>query len=84
MAKYRVKEKSFIGNVLVEAGVEIEFDGTPSANLEPIDAPAKKAVTGAKSADKESLARQQEAAAGINLNDPDDPARKVLQDSQSV
>jgi hypothetical protein len=79
MAKYRVKEKSFIGNILVEAGTEIEFDGAPSGNLEPIDAPAKKAVTGAKNADKESLARQQEAAAGINLNDPNDPARKVLE-----
>ncbi len=79
MAKYRVKEKSFIGNVLVDAGTEIEFDGTPSGNLEPVDATAKKAVTGAKNADKESLARQQEAAAGINLNDPNDPARKVLE-----
>jgi hypothetical protein len=81
MAKYRVKEKSFIGNVLVEAGSEIEFDGPPSTNLEPLDAQAKKAVTGAKNADRESLARQQEAAAGINLNDPDDPARKVVQEA---
>jgi hypothetical protein len=80
MAKYRVKEKSFIGNVLVEAGTEIEFEGIPSTNLEPLDAPAKKAVTGAKHADKESLVRQQEAAVGINLNDPDDPARKVVKE----
>ena len=79
MAKYRVKEKSFIGNVTVEAGTEIDFEGIPSTNLEPIDGAAKKAVTGAKNADRESLARQQEAAAGINLNDPDDPARKVLE-----
>jgi hypothetical protein len=81
MAKYRVKEKSFIGNVTVEAGTEIEFEGIPSTNLDPIDAPAKKAVTGAKNADRESLARQQEAAMGINLNDPDDPARRVVQDA---
>ncbi len=78
MAKYRVKEKSFIGNALVEAGAEIEFEGLPSGNLEPLDAAAKKAVTGARTADTESLARQQEAAAGINLNDPDDPGRRVV------
>lgn len=81
MAKYRVKEKSFIGNVLLEAGAEIEYDGIPSANLEPLDGAANKATTGGKNADRESLARQQEAAAGINLNDPDDPARKVLQEA---
>ncbi len=81
MAKYRVKEKSFIGNVLVEAGTEIEFEGVPSGNLEPLDGAGKKAVSCAKDADRESLARQQEAAAGINLNDPNDPARKVLQEA---
>ncbi len=81
MAKYRVKEKSFIGNVLLEAGAEIEYDGIPSTNLEPLDGVAKKAVTGAKNADRDALTRQQEAAAGINLNDPEDPARKVLQEA---
>lgn len=81
MAKYRVKEKSFIGNVLLEAGNEIDYDGIPSTNLEPLDGAGKKAATGGKNADRESLARQQEAAAGINLNDPDDPARKVLQEA---
>lgn len=77
MAKYRVKEKSFINNVMYEAGAEIEYDGVPHSNLEPIDAPARKAVTGAKSVDQESLARQQDAAKGVNLNDPEDPARKL-------
>ncbi len=79
MAKYRVKEKSFVGNVLLEAGAEIDYDGIPSANLEPLDGAAKKAAAGGKRADRESLVRQQEAAAGINLNDPEDPARKVLE-----
>jgi hypothetical protein len=81
MAKYRVKEKSFIGNVLLDAGAEIDYDGIPSSNLEPLDGAAKKAATAGKNADREALARQQEAAAGINLNDPDDPARKVLQEA---
>ncbi len=78
MARYRVKEKSFINNALHEAGAEIEYDGVPHSNLEPLDAPARKAVTGAKSADQESLARQQDAAKGGNLNDPEDPVRKVV------
>ena len=53
----------------------------PPATLKPRRAPTKKGETAGKHADKESLARQQEAAAGIDLNDPDDPARKVLQEA---
>lgn len=42
MAKYRVLEKSFIGNTIVEAGEVVEYDGRPGSNLELIeDAPAK-------------------------------------------
>ncbi len=78
MAKYRVKETSFINNVMCSPGDEIEFDGVPHANLEPIDAAARKAAMGGKEADRESLARQQDAAKGVNLNDPDDPCRKVV------
>ena len=37
MAKYRVLEKSFIGNRLVDEGAEIEFDGEAGDNLELID-----------------------------------------------
>jgi hypothetical protein len=36
MAKYRVMEKSFINNALVEEGTEIEFDGEPGPNLQPL------------------------------------------------
>ncbi len=78
MARYRVKETSFINNVMCSPGDEIEFDGVPHANLEPVDAPAKKAVGASKDADRESLARQQDAAKGVNLNDPEDPSRKVV------
>lgn len=34
--KYRVKEKSLIGNALHEAGAEVEYDGLPAENLEPL------------------------------------------------
>lgn len=37
MPRYRVKEKSFINNTIVEAGEEIEYDGEASDNLEPLD-----------------------------------------------
>lgn len=41
MPKYRVLEKSFIGVHLVEAGAEVEYDGLPGKNLEPLDDEAK-------------------------------------------
>lgn len=37
MAKYRVLQKSFINNALVEEGQVIDFDGEPSAHLELIE-----------------------------------------------
>ena len=37
MPKYRVKELSLIGNELFQAGAEVEYDGLPAENLEPLD-----------------------------------------------
>lgn len=37
MPKYRVLEKSLIGNSIFEAGAEVDYDGLPSGNLEPLD-----------------------------------------------
>lgn len=42
MAQYRVLEKSFIGNQIVEAGETIEYDGEASDNLELVSTKAKK------------------------------------------
>ena len=64
MAKFRVLTKSFIGNALVEEGAVVEFDGVPSSNLEPLDAPAQAAADSSAGANTESLARQKAAAAG--------------------
>ena len=47
MARYKVKSKSFIDDRIVEAGTEIEFDGEPGENLEPVDDAAKAAVEAA-------------------------------------
>ena len=43
MAKYKVLEKSFINNAIVEEGAIIEYDGEASDNLELIkeEKPAK-------------------------------------------
>lgn len=38
MAQYKVLEKSFIGNRMVEAGEVIDYDGEAGANLEPVKA----------------------------------------------
>lgn len=35
MPKYRVKEKSLIGNELFEEGAIVDYDGLPAENLEP-------------------------------------------------
>lgn len=45
MAKYKVLERSFINNAIVEAGEIVEYDGEPSSNL------AKLTKAEAKSAD---------------------------------
>ncbi len=39
MPRYRVLEKSFIGNRLVQAGEEIDYEGEASSNLEPLAIP---------------------------------------------
>ncbi len=36
MPKYRVKELSLIGNELFQAGAEVDYDGLPAENLEPL------------------------------------------------
>lgn len=44
MARYRVLERSFIDNRLVEPGEEVEYEGLPGHNLEPLDKAAKAAA----------------------------------------
>lgn len=55
MARYKVKERSYINNRVVEAGEIIEFAGRSGKNLEKIEAPAKVAPPApAKSDDKKN------------------------------
>jgi len=70
MAKYLVNTRSFIDNRLVDEGTEIEFAGTPSDNLTPIDAAAKKAATKSDASAVNDLLRQSAAAAGADVSNP--------------
>lgn len=47
MARYRVLQKSFINNQTYDVGAEVEWDGVPASNLEPIDKEAKAAAADA-------------------------------------
>jgi hypothetical protein len=48
MPKYKIKERSFIGNRLVEEGEEIEYQGKPGSSLHPLDEEAQQAVLKAR------------------------------------
>lgn len=56
MARYRVKEVSFINGAIVEAGEEVEYEGVASHNLEPIG--AEKAVDKAEADAKAALVKE--------------------------
>jgi hypothetical protein len=43
MARYRILALSFIGNIMVKPGEEIDTDEIPADHWEPLDAAAKKA-----------------------------------------
>lgn len=60
MAKYRVLEKSFINNALVDEGAIIDYDGEASANLELIEDVSDPAETPAP----KQKAKAAKAAAG--------------------
>lgn len=69
MPKYRVLERSYINSSLVEAGVEVDYDGEPGPNLEPLDPAPRKGKRVPKAvAELLSLARQR--AAGQRGDDP--------------
>lgn len=69
MARYKTKSQSFINDTLVPADTEVDFDGEPGDNLEPVDDAAKEAVAAA-------AARRESKAAAIKsaLQGTIDPA----------
>lgn len=73
MAKYLVKERSFIGNSIVEPGTVIDYDGDTHPNLEAADKAAEKAKTERTTQEinaADAVRRANAAQAGASL-DPD-------------
>ena len=66
--KYRVKEKSLIGNQIHEAGEVVEYDGLPADNLEPTCDEGRARAAEYVESNKERVARMiaanQESAVG--------------------
>lgn len=65
MPQFKVKEKSFISNTIVEAGTVVDYDGIPGPNLELVGgskADVKDAAKLAAEANNESLLRMHSAA----------------------
>lgn len=84
MPRYKILELSFIGNVLVQPGTEIESDDIPAAHWEPLDKAAK--LASKASADEEAqrveVARKdageraaKEAAVAVPAAPPQEVAR---------
>jgi uncharacterized protein YhaN len=65
MPKYRIEENSFIDNMYVKAGDEIETDATPSAHWTPLDKKATAARSAADEDEAERIASLQAAEAKL-------------------
>ena len=68
MPRFRVARQSFIGGRVYERGEEVDYDGLPSDNLEPLDDEGRQARANAerefaKQAEERALAANPSAAA---------------------
>lgn len=82
MPRYRVNTKSFINNMLLDEGAEVEYDGKPGSNLDPIDASAKRAKAKAEGkADSDGEFTVLET--GKDLESPFTPANPPPGDGES-
>jgi len=68
--KYRVKEKSLIGNAIHEAGAEVEYDGLPADNLEPLCDIGRARAAEYVQSNKERVARMIDANRESAVGDP--------------
>lgn len=59
MPKYRIEQLSFIDNVLVQAGTEIDTDAPPASHWTPLDKKAEKASAEAEAAEAERIQKLQ-------------------------
>jgi hypothetical protein len=61
MPKYRVVEKSLIGNEVFEEGAIVEYDGLPAENLEPLCAEGRAKYQEYVASNEERIARMHAA-----------------------
>ncbi|HGA3340239.1 TPA: hypothetical protein ACIR6E_001181 [Enterobacter roggenkampii] len=78
-AIYRILRLSFIGNQLLEEGAEVQYDGEPGSNLEPLNDAAKAAKKKADQKRGKSVVDEAPAAVASVVND-DKPADEGNQD----
>lgn len=69
MPKYRVVEKSLIGNEIHEEGDIVEYDGLPGWNLEPQDDAGRAKAAEYEASNKERVAKMNAENAG-GIADP--------------
>lgn len=84
MPRYRVNTRSFINDMLIEEGGEVEYNGIPGSNLDPIDAAAKRAKAKAEGkADSDDEGEFTVIDPGKDLESPFTPANPPPGDGES-
>lgn len=85
-ARYRVLRLSFIGNQLLEEGAEVQYDGEPGSNLEPLNDAAKAAKKKADQKRGKSVAEDTPApvASVIKPADADDNLADLQQQYEEL
>jgi len=69
MARYKLTAAAVIDDIRYDVGSEIEYDGVPGPHMEPLDAPAKRAV-----AERDKAAASDEPAPPAEEPPPPPPA----------
>ncbi|MGZ3184412.1 MAG: hypothetical protein ACXU8N_18400 [Telluria sp.] len=82
MPKYRVKEKSLIGNTLHEAGDIVEYDGLPAENLEPMCEEGEAKYQEYLASNRERVAKLNEQYSESAVGDPTQFAAKFAAELQ--
>lgn len=79
MPKYKVLERTFINNAIAEPGAEVEWDGLPSPNLEPLDDAAMAKKGEFEKSDAMRKDRLLRAFPESGIGDPDEFAKKMAE-----
>jgi hypothetical protein len=81
MPRYRLNARSFIKGSLQDAGAEVDFDGVPGSNLDPLDdeaRAAKEAAAPARRAGMRAADGKRPVEPGARLVGPEVDAKRKL------